>query len=405
MFKRSLIFLSISLLILQCEFPSVADVIAPVLVIVKPTAGSVVSANTTALISASDDNKIKTVEVFLDGISIGNLTETPYEVDLTVTGKKDGLVHTLIAVGEDKEGNIGYSQEVNFIIAKTNDVISPTVSIINPIENQSVTGTVRIVAIANDERSVDKVAFFVDGDSVGVIETYPFHYDWNTTSYAGTANHFIFAKVFDTGGNSTVSQVVNVVVLSSLDITPPTALITYPVNGQTVSGIISVTSDVNDDVAVSSVDFFIDGSLASSVTVAPFSYSWNTASYANGSTHNVYAKVHDASGNTGVSLVTTITIDNNIDITPPTALITYPVDGQTVSGTINVTSDANDNVGVTMVEFYIDGLLVSQDSTAPFVYSWNTGPFADGLIHSIYVKVYDAAGNVGQTNVTAVTVP
>ena len=91
------------------------------------------------------------------------------------------------------------------------------------------------------------------------------------------------------------------------------------------------------------------------------------------------------------------------DTTPPTASITAPANGATVSGTVSVTASASDNVGVTKVEFYADGALRSTDTTAPYSWSWDTTTFANSS-HTLVAKAYDAAGNVGTSSNVTVTV-
>src|SRR5690606_4902586 len=48
------------------------------------------------------------------------------------------------------------------------------------------------------------------------------------------------------------------------------------------------------------------------------------------------------------------------DATPPTVSLTAPTNNATVSGTVNVSASASDNVGVTRVSYYLDG------SSTPF---------------------------------------
>ncbi|HEY2090507.1 MAG TPA: Ig-like domain-containing protein [Thermoanaerobaculia bacterium] len=91
------------------------------------------------------------------------------------------------------------------------------------------------------------------------------------------------------------------------------------------------------------------------------------------------------------------------DTTPPTTSITAPTSGATVSGTTTVSASASDNVGVTKVEFYLDGALQSTDTTSPYSWSWNTTTAANGS-HSLQSKAYDAAGNVGSSTSISVTV-
>ncbi len=91
------------------------------------------------------------------------------------------------------------------------------------------------------------------------------------------------------------------------------------------------------------------------------------------------------------------------DIEAPTTAITAPANGATVSGTVSVTASASDNVGVTKVEFYLDGGLQSTDTSAPYSWSWNTTT-ASNASHSLTSKAYDAANNVGTSSAVTVTV-
>ncbi len=99
-----------------------------------------------------------------------------------------------------------------------------------------------------------------------------------------------------------------------------------------------------------------------------------------------------------------VTTGTGGDTTPPTTSITAPANNATVSGTINVTATASDNVGVTKMEIYIDGALkTSNTNLTSITYSWNTTTAANGA-HTITSKAYDAANNVGTSTTVNVTV-
>jgi beta-lactamase superfamily II metal-dependent hydrolase len=91
------------------------------------------------------------------------------------------------------------------------------------------------------------------------------------------------------------------------------------------------------------------------------------------------------------------------DTQPPTTAITSPSNGATVSGTIAVTASASDNVGVTSVEFYLDGALQATDTSAPYSWSWNTTT-ASNAAHALTSKAFDAAGNFATSSAVNVTV-
>jgi hypothetical protein len=92
------------------------------------------------------------------------------------------------------------------------------------------------------------------------------------------------------------------------------------------------------------------------------------------------------------------------DTTPPTVAVTAPAPGATISGTVNVTADAADNVGVAAVQFKVDGAdLAVEDTTAPYSVSWNTTTSSNGT-HNLTAVARDAAGNPTTSGAVTVTV-
>jgi len=82
------------------------------------------------------------------------------------------------------------------------------------------------------------------------------------------------------------------------------------------------------------------------------------------------------------------------DTQAPTAQITSPAAQSSVRGKVTIQANASDNVGVTRVEFYVDGVLKGSDSSAPYRYSWNSNGAGSGA-HTLVCRAYDAAENVG----------
>lgn len=183
------------------------------------------------------------------------------------------------------------------------------------------------------------------------------------------------------------------------DTTPPTVAITSPTTNATLTGVTTVNVSASDDVAVAKVEVYIDGVLKSSDTVAPYAYVLDPALLTIGG-HNLLAKAYDAAGNNASSA----TIAFNVaDIAKPTVSISAPITGATVKGTIIVTAQATDNVGVSKVEFYIDNVLKATDTTSTYSASIDTASVADGA-HSLTAKAYDATGNNMTSLAVSVTV-
>jgi hypothetical protein len=80
------------------------------------------------------------------------------------------------------------------------------------------------------------------------------------------------------------------------------------------------------------------------------------------------------------------------DTTAPTVSMTAPRAGSSISGSTTLTASASDNVGVTRVEFSVDGTLIATDTTSPYTTTWNPATVALGT-HTITARAYDLAGN------------
>lgn len=89
-----------------------------------------------------------------------------------------------------------------------------------------------------------------------------------------------------------------------------------------------------------------------------------------------------------------VTVNVPPDTTLPSVSVTTPTSGATVSGTVNISAAAADNVGVVGVQFGVDGKVLGTElKSAPFTTAWNTNGLTNGS-HTISVTARDAAGNV-----------
>jgi hypothetical protein len=80
------------------------------------------------------------------------------------------------------------------------------------------------------------------------------------------------------------------------------------------------------------------------------------------------------------------------DVIPPTVSLTSPTGG-TASGSITLSANASDNVGVAGVSFLVDGSGVGpEDTTSPYSLPFDTRTLADGS-HTVAARARDAAGN------------
>ena len=92
------------------------------------------------------------------------------------------------------------------------------------------------------------------------------------------------------------------------------------------------------------------------------------------------------------------------DTTAPTVSLSSPASGSTVSGAVSVAANSSDNVGVSGVQFMLDGSNIgSEDTVAPYSMSWDTTAVSNGT-HSLAARARDAAGNATTSATVSVTV-
>jgi hypothetical protein len=181
------------------------------------------------------------------------------------------------------------------------------------------------------------------------------------------------------------------------DTSPPTASITQPAGGTTLSGVATVTAVAIDDVGVAEVDLLVDGTKVAASAAAPYTFSFDTSSAAPGS-HALVARAQDAAGNVGYSAAVSVTTETS-DTTPPVVSMTSPASGAIVAGTVTVSATATDDKSVARVEFRDGATLLGAATAAPYSVSWGTSSAAAGA-HTLSATAYDPAGNSATATVS-----
>ncbi len=197
-----------------------------------------------------------------------------------------------------------------------------------------------------------------------------------------------------------------------MDTTPPSASITYPVDGSTVSGDVTVKVDASDDSGVSKVELYKNGILFAVDPDAPYEFYWDTTCEQDGA-YSLMAKAYDNAGNTGESKTITVKVENSkseaksVNITdnnPPNIIISYPTNNSKVSKWVDIKTSVSDDSGISKVEFYIDDKLTASTELQAGVlsiectYRWNTRSVKDGW-HKITVVAYDIYNNTANTSI------
>ena len=186
------------------------------------------------------------------------------------------------------------------------------------------------------------------------------------------------------------------------DTSAPTVSITSPASGATVAGLVPVDVSANDNVGVSRVELVVNGTPVATDMMAPYGFSWDSTSVADGNA-TIVAYAYDAAGNYS-SRSLTVNVANAAAVAPPVPApvadtvtpvvsITNPLASARVSGNISVQAKGTDNIAVTNLKLYIDGQLKSTVSGSSLMYKWNTKQASWGA-HTLKVEARDAAGNL-----------
>jgi peptidoglycan/xylan/chitin deacetylase (PgdA/CDA1 family) len=189
---------------------------------------------------------------------------------------------------------------------------------------------------------------------------------------------------------------------SVLGATAPYITVTSPKKGETVLGNIKLIADTGSSADVAGVQFIIDGTnVGAEVTSAPYQIAFDASVLVNG-LHIISATVRDKFGTKASSDMVSVNVA--ADTVAPTVSVTGLIGGQIISGTINLTAQAKDNVGVVGVQFVVDGDdFGSEIKIPPYQINLNTISLFNGA-HIISARARDAAGNKSTSAALSVSV-
>lgn len=290
--------------------PPPPDTTPPTVSVLSPLNGANVSGTVAVTATASDNVAVASVQLKLDGANLGPLlTAAPYTVSWDTT-KRSNAAHTITATALDTSGNAATATPVSVTVF---NATAPAISsfFASPSSIPSGTSTTLVWAVTGNPAPSLSITGLgsVSGTSVQV-------------SPAATATYTLTAA--NSAGTATAQTTVTV---TPPDTTPPTVAITAPAAGSTVTGVVSVTANASDNVAVASVQFQLDGAaLGAAITNAPYTYSWNTASTADGS-HTLTAVATDTSHNSATSSPVKVTVSN----TQPPVISSFVASPQTIA--------------------------------------------------------------------------
>jgi hypothetical protein len=362
------------------------DTVAPTVSVSAPANNATLAFGSTPTITATATDASSTVtkvEIYVDGALKTTLTTSPYNYTWN-SGVTLGA-HAIVAKAYDTFNNIGTSTTVNVTVT---DQTAPTTSVTAPSANSFVTGsTVNVTGTAADNVGVIGVQFKLDGVNIGAEDlTSPYSVTWNTTG-ATNGSHSLTSVARDAAGNTTTSTAVSV----NVDNAAPTVTITSPTSGSVVNGTVAVNATAADNAGgsgISKVEFYVDGTLSSTDTLTPFTFSWDTTPLTFGTTHTLSAKAYDNVGPANVTTSASVNVTVN-DTTAPTTPTNFRTTTVLPKSIALAWTASTDNVAVTGYQIRRGGTLITTTSSLTYT---DTG-LTPSTSYTYTITAVDAAGN------------
>ncbi|BDG01344.1 Ig-like domain-containing protein [Anaeromyxobacter oryzae] len=371
------------------------DLAPPLVALASPADLAVVATPVQVRAAARDAGGVDCVTFLVDDVPAAGACAPPYEAAVDLGAGQ----HRLTARATDRAGNAATSAAATV----TADLWPPFVVITGLAPGQAVEGVVQIDVGASDDVYVAGVELRVDGVTVGSRTELPWSFPWDTTSVTA-GPHTLVAVARDAAGREGASDPVEVVIDP-----PPIITLTSPADGEVLYGPATLAAEVSGGQPVLAVDFLVDGAVVASVAAPPFQASWAPSALGR---YRVSAcaceSIQALTAATGPCSCTpeieiSFDVIRPVDLGPPAVALTSPPAGALVSGTVALGASAMDDVGVTGVSFYVDGVLVGRDEAPPYEAAWDSTPFP-GRTVLLRATATDAAGNVGASPEQAITV-
>ncbi|MEW9052170.1 MAG: glycosyl hydrolase family 18 protein [Neobacillus sp.] len=185
--------------------------------------------------------------------------------------------------------------------------------------------------------------------------------------------------------------------------TAPTNLRAADITDSTVS---LAWNSSTDNVGVTGYDVYQDNRLIGNVSSTIY-----TVENLNPNTsYSFFVKARDARGNTSATSNTIGVITASITVVdqPPQVseiqITPIATDGKTISGTVNLSVNANDDKGISKVEFYSNngGYLIRTLTSAPYTVNWATDPWVPDGEQVLKVVVTDLANQKTEVTKTVI---
>jgi glucose/arabinose dehydrogenase/chitodextrinase len=208
-------------------------------------------------------------------------------------------------------------------------------------------------------------------------------------------------RSIDAAGNEAISANSTFRTAAASDTIPPSTPTGLTATAVSATQINLSWNASTDNVAVTGYQIFRNGTQVGTSTTTTFGDTGLSPSTPYSYTVRAVDAAANASGQSAPASATTLTPDTTL----PTATITAPTGSAPVSGTVTISANASDNIGVGGVTFLVDNVVVGggEDTTSPYSVSWDTTTVPNG-VHTIIARARDTSNNAADSSPVSVTV-
>ena len=375
-----------------------------------PSAGDTVTIYATVYGNDINSVRLWSKQCYNDGCSLPeetsmvNIGGNEYKASVKLRDESINMTYRI----EVESGGITYkSDNITLYVGEVANN-RPYCRIFKPKNGVVLSNTVTVNGIAGDpdgNDTLEKVEIKIgdDGQWIRVSGTTSWSYQLDTTQFPN-GQHTLYARAYDGEKYSGVEDgTYNRVTFTveneeqPSENEAPTVSITYPIDGATVSGIVNITGTASDpDGSVTAVFVKIgDGNWVAANGTTAWYYIWDTLNFDNGE-HVISAYAIDNGGKSSSVESVTVNVNNPVNKQPQID-ITYPKNGDTVNGIVNITGTASDPDGdntIDRVEIKLgNGNWQLATGTVNWYYIWDTSSIDYEEDFSISARVYDVNGS------------
>lgn len=299
-------------------------------------------------------------------------------------------------------GQIGLSLVRDSLVITTDDGRLPqlTVSLSSPLNNteyetgESVTLAADVTA---QNTAVQQVDFYVNNQLFFSDDLPPYSTDWIATD-VGPQDISVIAL-----GENSLSSNDNAVILIT-DHLPEASLsltLDTPQSGSSViagSEVSITTSVVATNTTAERVEFSVDGQLIATDSIAPYSAVWTASGTGE---YVISATAFETNGALSDTKVANLTVTPQVTPQAPDITLIPGSGSVLVDQPLLIESnviDANDDV--VSVEFFVDGLSIGTDTTAPYQVTWQPTQVGTVLLSAVAIDSTDLTGQSDNVSVT-----